>query len=191
MCLVRAIADYSNNNRAAFVKAVTEAQDEQQYSGLNNKRKRLVTAQKRTGELETLLRKIYEDYALGKLPEARYAALDGQYAKEQDALSKEIAEIEAAINGYERSRKSADKFIALVEKSTPSGKDERRADKRRRYARSPKRTDGKAARSRGGLSSMFFLQNNDDKESRAAKKYCAEQTTFQSKIATCQQVSTR
>ena len=114
--MLRAIADYSKNDRAAFVKAVTEAQDEQQYGGLTAKRKRLVTAQKRAGELETLLRKIYEDNALGKLPEARYAALDEQYAKEQDALSKEIAEIETTLAGFEKSRKSADKFIALVEK---------------------------------------------------------------------------
>ena len=35
-----------------------------------------------------------EDNVLGKLPDARYAALDEQYAKEQTALSKEITEIE-------------------------------------------------------------------------------------------------
>ncbi len=45
-----------------------------------------------------------------------YAALDGQYAKEQGALSEEIKALESAIDGYEQSRKSADKFIALVEK---------------------------------------------------------------------------
>jgi hypothetical protein len=50
------------------------------------------------------------------LPEARYTALDEQYAKEQNALSEEIKGLEAAISGYEKSRKSADKFIALVEK---------------------------------------------------------------------------
>ena len=35
------------------------------------------------GELERLVCKIYEDNALGRLPDARYAALDAQYAKEQ------------------------------------------------------------------------------------------------------------
>mgnify|MGYP007025220853 CR=1 FL=1 len=37
-----------------------------------------------------------EDNALGRLPDARYAALDAQYAKEQEALSKEITELETA-----------------------------------------------------------------------------------------------
>ncbi len=48
------------------------------------------------------------------LPEARYAALDEQYAKEQGELNQEIAEIETAIGSYEESHKSADKAIALV-----------------------------------------------------------------------------
>ena len=51
-----------------------------------------------------------------KLPDARYKALDAQYAKEQDALEIEIAELEKAVTGYEQSQKSAEKFIALIDK---------------------------------------------------------------------------
>ena len=63
---------------------------------ISKKRKRLAAAQKRAGELEKLICKIYEDTALGKLPDARYEALDAQYAKEQDALNAEITELEKA-----------------------------------------------------------------------------------------------
>jgi hypothetical protein len=94
---LRAIAEYSKIDRDEFFKAVDEAQ-------------------KRVSELEVLICKIYEDSVLGKLPEARYAALDARYAKEQGALSEEITGLEAAVNGYEKSRKSAGKFIAIVEK---------------------------------------------------------------------------
>ena len=73
-------------------------------------------AQKRAGELEKLICKIYEDNALGKPPDARYKALDAQYAKEQDALEIEIAELGKAVTGYEQSQKSAEKFIALTDK---------------------------------------------------------------------------
>ena len=59
---------------------------------------------------------IYEDNALGKLPDTRYKALDAQYAKEQDTLEIEIAELEKAVTGYEQSQKSAEKFIALIDK---------------------------------------------------------------------------
>lgn len=57
-----------------------------------------------------------EDNALGLLPDTRYAALDAQYAKEQDALSKEITELEKSIKGYDQGRKSAEKFIAMIDK---------------------------------------------------------------------------
>ena len=46
----------------------------QQTADISKKRKRLAAAQKRAGELERLICKIYEDNALGKLPDARYEA---------------------------------------------------------------------------------------------------------------------
>ena len=113
---LRAIAEYSKNDRAEFIRTVQETQAAQQSADISRKRKRLTTAQKRAGELETLICKIYEDNALGRLPDARYEALDAQYAKEQDALHAEIAELEKSVMGYDQSRKSAEKFIALIDK---------------------------------------------------------------------------
>ena len=114
--MLRAIAEYSRNDRAEFICTVQETQVAQQTADISKKRKRLAAAQKRAGELEKLICKIYEDNALGKLPDARYEALDAQYAKEQDALNAEIVELEKAVTGYEQSRKSAEKFIALIDK---------------------------------------------------------------------------
>ena len=113
---LRAIAEYSKNDRTEFIHAVQETQVAQQSADISKKRRRLAAAQKRAGELEKLICKIYEDNALGKLPDARYRALDAQYAKEQDALEIEIAELEKAVTGYEQSQKSAEKFIALIDK---------------------------------------------------------------------------
>ena len=113
---LRAIAEYSRNDRTEFIHTVQEMQVAQQSADISKKRRRLAAAQKRAGELEKLICKIYEDNALGKLPDARYKALDAQYAKEQDALEIEIAELEKAVTGYEQSQKSAEKFIALIDK---------------------------------------------------------------------------
>lgn len=44
---------------------------------------------------------------MGKLPDARYAALDAQYAKEQDELAGEIADLNRVITGYEQGKKDA------------------------------------------------------------------------------------
>ena len=113
---LRAIAEYSRNDRTEFIHTVQETQVAQQSADISKKRRRLAAAQKRAGELEKLICKIYEDNALGKLSDARYRALDAQYAKEQDVLEIEIAELEKAVTGYEQSQKSAEKFIALIDK---------------------------------------------------------------------------
>ena len=114
--MLKAIAEYAATDRAGFIRAVQEAQVNQQDGDMRKKRRRLAAAEKRAGEVERLMCKIYEDNALGKLPDARYAALDEQYAKEQDALAAEIADLTKAIKGYEQGKKSAEKFIALIDK---------------------------------------------------------------------------
>ncbi len=114
--MLRAISDFAKNDRSAFIRTVQETLSKQQTTDITKKRKRLVIAQKRAGELEKLICKIYEDNVLGKLPDARYAALDAQYAKEQDALTEEINELEKDISGYDESQKGATKFISLVDK---------------------------------------------------------------------------
>ena len=114
--MLQAIADFAKSDRTAFIREVQEAQASQQDSDIKKKKRRLTAAQKRAGELERLVCKIYEDNALGRLPDARYAALDAQYAKEQEALATEIAELEKAVSNYDQGKKSAEKFIALIDK---------------------------------------------------------------------------
>ena len=114
--MLRAIAEYAKHDRAEFVRVVQEAQSSQQTSEVKKQRTRLATSKQRVSELEVLLCKIYEDNVLGKLPDARYAVLDAQYAKEQAALTAEIATLEKAVGDYEKHEKSADRFITLIDK---------------------------------------------------------------------------
>ena len=114
--LLKAVAEYSQLNREEFLETVKKAQTSQQSSEITRLKSRLAEAKKRVQELEKLICRIYEDSILGKLPDERYAILDGQYSKEQKDLSAEIADLEAELSGYEEGRRSAEKFIALVDK---------------------------------------------------------------------------
>ncbi len=114
--MLRAIAEYAKLNRDEFVRVVQEAQSSQQSNEIKKQRARLATAKQRVADLEILMCKIYEDKALGKLPEARYTALDAQYSKEQETLTAEVASLEKIIGEYENHGKSADRFIALIDK---------------------------------------------------------------------------
>ena len=114
--MLKAIAEYAKHDRAEFVRVVQEAQSSQQTAEIRKQRTCLAAAKQRVSELEVLLCKIYEDNVLGKLPDSRYEVLDAQYAKEQAALTAEIATLEKAVSDYEKHEKDADRFIALIEK---------------------------------------------------------------------------
>ena len=114
--LLKAIAEYSHLNREEFIETVKTTQSSQQSSEIVRLKNRLAEAKKRLQELEKLICRIYEDNILGKLPDERYTVLDGQYSKEQKELTAEISELEAEVAGYENSRRSAERFIALVDK---------------------------------------------------------------------------
>lgn len=114
--LLKAVAEYSQLNHEEFLETVKKAQTSQQSSEITRLKNRLAEAKKRVQELEKLICRIYEDNILGKLPDERYAILDGQYSKEQKDLSAEIADMETELSGYEEGRRSAEKFIALVDK---------------------------------------------------------------------------
>ena len=114
--MLKAIAEYAKHDRVEFVRVVQEAQSSQQTTEVRKQRTRLATAKQRVSELEVLLCKIYEDNALGRLPDSRYEILDAQYAKEQSELTTEISALEKAVKGYEKHEKDADRFIALIDK---------------------------------------------------------------------------
>ena len=113
---LREIIRFSKEDEEEFVRIVRKAVSSQQTSEVSEKKERLEQCQKRSQELDVLLCKIYEDNALGKLPDKRYAVLESQYTAEQEALDSEIINLQNLIGGEESSPLSAGKFIALVKR---------------------------------------------------------------------------
>lgn len=114
--MLKAIADYANQDREEFINLIKETQNSQQQEDIKKAKTRLAVAKQRISELEVLICKIYEDNALGKLPDSRYEILDRQYAKEQKELTEEMTALEKVISAYDSNTKSTDKFIALIDK---------------------------------------------------------------------------
>ena len=115
---LKTIADYAKKDKAAFIKSVQEMLATQQTDEIKKQMKRLAVCKKRDAEIEKLFKKIYEDNALGKLPDKRYESLSHDYGQEQDALEKEISELQALVERYEDGSGRAKQFIELVNKYT-------------------------------------------------------------------------
>ena len=67
----------------------------------------MMVCEKRIGELEMLVAKIYEDNALGKLSDKRYTMLYNQYEGEQEQLQSELDGYKTEQVQYENDRKGS------------------------------------------------------------------------------------
>jgi hypothetical protein len=115
---IKGIADYARIDKTALEKAVREMLATQQTDEVKAQQKRLAACRTRYAELERLLNKIYEDNALGRLPEKRYESLLETYGKEQETLEAEIAKIQSAVEKFENENTRVERFMKLVERYT-------------------------------------------------------------------------
>lgn len=72
----------------------------------------------RSGELDLLFTKTYEDNASGKLSDERFMMITKRYDDEQLALKKKISALQAEIDMEERQKHSAASFLRTVKKYT-------------------------------------------------------------------------
>ena len=72
--------------------------------------------EKRISEINSLIRKLYEDNVSGKLSNKHFDMMLKDFEKEQAVLEKSIEQAEETLRDFEEDTIRADKFIALVKK---------------------------------------------------------------------------
>lgn len=68
--------------------------------------------------MTTLITKLYEDHALGKIPIKHFDRLFNIYDMEQQDLEKQIEYFEQEIESYHQRKVDTDKFLKMIEKYT-------------------------------------------------------------------------
>jgi DNA invertase Pin-like site-specific DNA recombinase len=111
---LREVTKYAREDKAAFTKSVQETLTAKQTDEINAQKKRLAKFTNRATEIETLYKKIYEDNALGKLPDKMFNSLAADYQKEQAQLDKQIPDLQMAIDSFKDGSDKAAQFIKLV-----------------------------------------------------------------------------
>lgn len=115
---IQQVSAYALENEKEFIQKVREASDVQQEATAKEYRRRLNKARRRHDELDDLVKKLYESYATGKIPEKHFERLLAGYDSEQAALESEMAELQAGVERYSADSVRADKFLELVKKYT-------------------------------------------------------------------------
>ena len=101
-----------------FARKQMECYSEDKKKELARKRRELNKAKKRIAEIDSLIQKIYEDNANGKLSDERYATLSMSYEEEQQRLKADIPEMESYLETETDKTESLQKFIDKVKKIT-------------------------------------------------------------------------
>jgi DNA invertase Pin-like site-specific DNA recombinase len=115
---IRGVTAYVRDNKTEFMEKIRELSAIQQEQGIKDSRKKLAKSNRRQDEVATLIKKLYENFALDKIPEKNFTDLLAGYNDEQGKLEAEIAELEAAIAEWETDKLNAGNFIGLVQKYT-------------------------------------------------------------------------
>ena len=115
---IRMVSEYAITNRDEFIQKVREASAIKQKETAKELQKQLRKAERRCKELDTLLQKLYESYALEKIPEKRFETLSAAYEQEQADLETSIATMNAELAEYEEDTSRVEEFLALAKKYT-------------------------------------------------------------------------
>ena len=115
---IRTTASYAISNREEFIQKVRSISQVRQQEVAKELKRKVAKAQKRIAELDVLIKKLYETYAMGKLEEKRFEMLSTEYEKEQDELEQTLASDQASLDQFNEDTDRADKFLALAKKYT-------------------------------------------------------------------------
>lgn len=102
----------------AFVESIRSASEIREQSEAKKLKAALKHQEKRYAELDILLKKVYEDNALGRLPDKRYEMLSAGYEKEQAELEQSIKACREQLTQYDEDTDRTEEFLALAHKYT-------------------------------------------------------------------------
>ena len=115
--LQRVIA-YAEVDEADFVKRVIENKASLRREERNAARRKLEKAERRIGELDTIIQKLYEDNVIGKLTDERFAKMSAAYEKEQRELQESASALRSILEEADAVSVNIESFLDMVKKYT-------------------------------------------------------------------------
>ena len=113
---IKAMTKEIIENEDEFAEQLQAAWENQNTQVSSESKKELHSVQKRMDELDALIRSLYENSVLGKIPERQYQRLMAQYDEEQAVCEARIAELKKELDVVETTKVDLKRFIKLIRK---------------------------------------------------------------------------
>jgi len=88
----------------------------QQTDKTKKQQKRIPQITTRLEQIDKVLNKLYEDYALGAIPQDRYEQMSQKYSEEYYTLKAELAGLQEQLSAFENAEGRAQRFVKLTER---------------------------------------------------------------------------
>lgn len=115
---IRRNAQVAKLAAARYVGVLLRAKLEKEKGETVRAERELKKAEKRIGELDKILAKLYEDQALGKISEARYQAMAPGYEAEQASLQERVNRLREQLAHTQEVQDNVEQFVPLIQKYT-------------------------------------------------------------------------
>ena len=115
---IRKLAHICNQSEEDFKEYVRQLANEKNEVTGDNCKKELEKAIARSGELDTIIKRLFEQNALGVIPDDRFATLFGEYTAEQKDLQTNIDALKAQLDRQNSEAENAEQFYGLIQKYT-------------------------------------------------------------------------
>ena len=115
---IQTVSTYAISNEAEFMEKALEASRLKQESEAKGLKRKISRAKKRSAELDTLIKTLYESYAMGKIMEKRFEMLSADYEKEQAELEEVIAADLVELEVFTTDKDRAQQFLSIAKRYT-------------------------------------------------------------------------
>lgn len=115
---MRRVFRYVQAYEKEFAKQQMKCYGEEKQKELSEKRRELTKAEKRIKDIDLLIQKIYEDNAMGKLSDERFATMSMAYEEEQKSLKEAIPDMQAYLETETDKSEGLQRFIDKVKQIT-------------------------------------------------------------------------
>lgn len=110
------VSQYVLKDEKEFVEQLKAQYEFQCEKDNTDDKKELLEAKRRMMDLDNLIKGLYENFTLGRLPERQFNRLMTEYDTEQSNLEQRISELETATERISTKAVQIDKFVRLVKK---------------------------------------------------------------------------
>lgn len=112
------VSKYAIENEGEFIKRVEGADTMKKAVESKRAKSDVKKAQARIEELNTVIKKLYESNALGKIPDDLFDNMFSEYNTELQVLKATVAEKQSVVDAEENEKSKSQRFLKLVKKYT-------------------------------------------------------------------------